>query len=219
MSSKQIGDRGRQSAAQCSNPKPSAAGDDSIHAALLEYTKDRLSETGEQIKEFRTWARQLASAVVILFGLELTAVGKLWFDWVGQFDILCSIGSIAFVAALIVQLCALSIALLSGFSGDTLEGPPSPRAVHDAISQTGSSNAIEVITNSYINAYPSLLELQERLARRLRRSSTILVLSLLLVGIGVAVLGFGVVEQRDHLMAAASSQSKHQQNLTTHRKP
>lgn len=179
--------------------------DDSVMELWAEYSKDRYLATEEQIKEYRTWGRQLGTAVGVLIGLEMAVIVRGVFDAPDKFTLWHVIGLLLILLAAIVQVAMLSGIILTGYVGQPVEGPASPlklrRELPNLTKEKGAKKkANDIIGRFYANAYLSHYNLNNELSKRLRNHARWLVGSLIGFLLGIALLATGAI------VAATTSQ-------------
>lgn len=153
-----------------------------------DYSKERFLATEGQIKEFRSWARQLGAAITVLIGLEMTIVVKVLFDLPEKFEGWHAVGLVFLLIALLDQIMVLRGNILTGYSGAPVLGPESPNTLRYILPTLPPKAAEEVFARYYANSYDNSHELQERLAKDIRRQARHLIISLLLFVSGVGAL-------------------------------
>ena len=164
-----------------------------------EYSKDRYLAAEEQIKEYRTWGRQLGTAVGVLIGLEMTVVVKGVFDPPDNFTVWHALGLASILLAAVVQVMMLSGVILTGYVGQPIEGPGSPLKLRLKLPALigsgveGKRQAEDIIGRFYANAYVSHYKLNQQLALKLKKQARWLIGSLVGFLLGIALLGTGAM--------------------------
>jgi hypothetical protein len=180
-------------------PKSNRSGllDESLVAPFAEYAKERFLSIETQIKEFRNSSRQLASALTVVIGLELTVLFKVASDYPHSAGWWHAIGVFLMIAAFIIQFVALILLIRDGFTTTPVLGPEAPTVLRRCLSDMPVDAASETFANYYANGYDQYFELQAHLGTRVRRSAYSLIISLLLFVIGiVGILRFNGVQKK-----------------------
>jgi hypothetical protein len=159
--------------------------DESLVAPFTEYAKERFLSIEAQIKDCRNSARQLASALTVVIGLELTALFKIVSDYIYSIGGWHSTGLFLMLTAFITQVVSLFFVIHDGFTTTNVLGPEAPTVLRYHLSAMPVDAARETFANYYANSCDRYFELQTVLGKRVRRSAHLLIISLLLFVVGV----------------------------------
>jgi hypothetical protein len=154
------------------------------------YAKDRFDSVSTRVDEFRNWARQLAAAMAVVIGIELTLTGKV-LDLKVPFDVTLRNSSLlAFFSAVVLQAILLLWTLHTGYVGQGALGPESPSVLAGFILGKPPEETQQIIAAYYANAYDHFFTLSEGLAQRVGRATRLFAWSIVLplVGFGLFVV-------------------------------
>jgi len=165
-----------------------AALDQHLTELWIEYSKERFLAAEAQIREFRSWARQLGAAITVLIGLEMTIVAKVLFDLPHGLEGWRAAGVLLLLIAILLQLVMLSYNILTGYSGELVMGPESPTTLRFLLPDMPQPAAAEVFGRYYANGCDNSEKLQEKLGVRVHRQAIQLIVSFLLFLAGICAL-------------------------------
>jgi hypothetical protein len=130
------------------------------------YAKDRYDLQERRRAEFRGSARQLASVVAAVIGLEVASVGRflptiqdpVWRAW----------STVAFVAAVMYQSFLLIRAIRAGFGGEKHLGPESPVVLYEHVTGKDKAEVVRIVSAYYAKSADALCRLNEILISGIR---------------------------------------------------
>lgn len=130
------------------------------------YAKDRYDLQERRRAEFRGAARQLATVIPAVIGIEIATVGR--FLLPVEASTLRGWLLFFFGGAVMVQSLLLIRAIRAGFGGDKHRGPESPVVLWEHVSVKNRAEAVGVVSGYYANSADELRGLNERLISGLK---------------------------------------------------
>lgn len=143
------------------------------------YAKDRYDLQERRRAEFRGSARQLASVIPAVIGIEIATVGR-FIPAIGS-STLYGWSLFLFGAALLAQSILLVRAIRAGFGGEKHRGPESPVVLWNHVSGKDKAEVLRVISAYYAKSADELHTMNERLISSIKWDAIIFALSLLVV--------------------------------------
>lgn len=152
-----------------------------------DYAKDRFDSVSDRVDEFRNRARQLAAAIAVVVGLDLTLTGKV-LDLKPPFSAILRNGSLlAFFGAVLVQVVLLFWVLHVGYVGRQLLGPESPSILANHILGKSPEETQQIIAAYHAKAYDNFFPLSEALSQKVARATRLFAWSIVLPLAGFAL--------------------------------
>jgi hypothetical protein len=152
--------------------QPPAAQDEEALEVWATYAKDRYDFQERRRSEFRGVARQLASVIAAVIGLEIVSVGKFV---IASLNPNWRLGSIltllVFFLAVMFQSFLLVRSIRVGFGGEKLLGPESPMVLHEHLIGKDKAEVIRIVSSYYAKGEVPLHELNETLISRIRKDA------------------------------------------------
>lgn len=137
-----------------------------------EYTKDRFDFNADRVNELRNRARQLAAAIGVVIGLEMTLLPRFVLDVKPPFNRwLFSVSLLTLFSALACQIVLLMRLFERGYGWDKISGGPerpNDPVLQKALWKETEEGARKTLAIYYADASDPLYELTEGLTREVR---------------------------------------------------